>query len=743
MNLEFLNVLGKDFKGGKLKLLKSKKLFFFSSEEFLISFDIHEKKMKSFDLGVDSFIITFDIKEHRNFVIIFYENGCVVLFDINTRKIMGKIIFKNQCLRVKWSPVGKLFAGSVANLIQIWTTPFYFSKEKSNFFLTYTLISKCNEIWDFDWNHNGKILIIGGNDDKIRIFYLRNRKRVGINTYIKNSKEIHSIKFCLEGGEFWILTRKNILRKYKLPMKNRSSKIKNNLVGSILSSLFSYKLKKEIGLLTVSKLKTISSSIIQGYTSGILVIFEIPPIPKRKENLSLMNKLSIFLIPYKRFDFFKIEISALSISDDLEFILIGSYTQRKIVVLNKSKPLTLISHKNEHENFTCISISYNDKLVCTGSSNGILKIWSVKLGFVLLFFRNFFKLISKTIFLNKTSRFILSCCTDGTIKLIDLQKLIVVRIMECLKKFNSFEFLDINHSNKLVISSCTVTFKIFIWSLKNGKLKEILDNTNFMIYGLRFIKKRNKIISNNKTGILKIWTLNISWNNPLKINCNTIFINTNISAIAFSPYFNELAVFSNLGQLVILNNNTFTAIGKITCYSKEILRSCDTGFNMFEKTFLEYSGDGRFILLKNNKQNIIVSRNNIKQPYFTKIIKKIDMVEKVIVNYFPNYLKTRSSSEKKGKKNITINIHSFHTSEKWIFQLNNHMTILGLNKNIEKLDKVLYVKVLKEKEKFLLRIIQRFFLYKKYHLLKFLFFYFPSKIKFIIISLLLSNTMVK
>jgi len=264
-----------------------------------------------------------------------------------------------------------------------------------------------------------------------------------------------------------------------------------------------------------------------------------------------------------------------------------------------------------------------------------------------------------------------------------------------------------------------------------------------MIYGLRFIKKRNKIVSNNKTGVLKIWTLNISWNNPLKITCNTIFINTNISAIAFNPYFNEVAVFSNLGQLVILNSNTFKAIGKITCYSKEILRNCDTGFNLFEKTFLEYSGDGRFILLKNNKQNIIVSRNNIKQTYFTKIIKKIDIVEKVIVNYFPNYLQTRPFIEKKGKKNITVNIHSFHISEKWIFQLNNHMTILGLSKNIERFDKVLYVNVLKKKEKFLLRIIQQFFLYKEYHLLKFLFLYFPSKIKFIIISSLLSNTMVK
>jgi len=712
MNLDFLNVFGNGFKGGKLKLLYEKKKFFFHSGEFLISFDIFEKKMKSFDLGLNSVITTFDIQEHSNLAIILYENGCVVLFDINFKKILGKIIFKNQCLRVKWSPIGKIFAGSVANLIQIWATTRHTSKKNSNFFLTYTLTSSCGEIWDFDWNRNGKILIIGGNDGKIRIFYLRNKKRLSINTFLKNSIEIQAIKFSLNGGEFWVLTRNNILKKYKLFFKKFRSKIKNSITESSISSLTSYRLKKETSLLTVSELKPSSSAIIQGYTNGILVIFEIPASTKKiVENFSLASNCSPFLIPYRRFEFFKVEISTLSISSDLELILIGSYTQRKITVLNKLKPITIVSHKNKNknENFTCISISYNDKLICTGNSNGILQIWSVNLGSALLFFRNHFKRISKTIFLKKTSRFVLSCCTNGTIKLIDLKKLIVVRVMEYLKGFKSFKFFDINHSNKLLVSSCTIGFKVFIWSLKNGKLKEILENSDFIISGLRFLKKKNKIVSNSKNGDLKIWTLGLSWNAPPKINCNSIFINNEILAMAINPFFNEIVIFSNLGQLVVLNSNTFKVIGKILCYSKKATKKHCKRLNIFGKTLLKYSGDGRYILLKNNKQNIVISRNNIKKSYSTKIMEKIDILEKVKVNYYPDYLKTCSFHVKKDKKYIIIDIQSFHNSKKWIFQSKNYMTILGMTTEPNKFNKILPLSDLKKKENFLLRIVHRFF----------------------------------
>lgn len=740
MNIEILNVLGKNYKGGRIKLVQRKRRFFFLSGELLISFDIFKKKLKSFDFGFKSMIVTFDIQETGKLGVILSEKGQIVLFNFEIKKIIGKITFKNQCLKTKWSPIGKFFATLTGNMVQIWKIPLAVTKNLFEFFLTYTFDSDSNDIWDFDWDRSGKTLITVGVDSTIRIFRLNTKKKSVRSTFLKHSEEINLVKFGVERGEFWILTRKNILKKSKFFLKDKTLKFNYTKTKNTFSNLSTYRLKNEVGLLSTSKLEPDSMSVIQGYSNGILVIFEIP-VDEEKFSKNLRDKryhLKI-LSPIRRFDFFKIEISTLSISKDLNIILIGSYKQRKIFILNKLKPITLISNKDRIGKFTSACISFNDKLICTGNSNGILQLWSMNFGISLLFFRNHSKKILKTLFLKKTSRFVLTFSLDGTIKLFDLKKLIIVRTMENTERFDRFEFFDINYSNKLLISSSVDKNDIFIWSLKTGHLKEILKNTNFEISSLNFLEKKNNIISNNKSGVFKIWILDFFQNMSFKISCKTIHINTEIFAVAFNPVFKEMVFFSNFMQIVILKNNTFKVIGKLTCYSRNFT---PTGFktSIFNrKTLMGYSSDGKYILITTSEKSILLLRENIKIPESQQKTKGFKGSENLKINFSPDYLKNGSDIEKK----CIVDFKCFNVTNNWLF-LFPQSIIITSSDNFKSLPNRIYpLEICRKKEKFLLRIIQKLLLGKNYHLVKILFYYFPKNIKQIICLILLTNSFIK
>ena len=493
MNINFINAFNQNFGGGNIKLVAEKNFFFFPSKEYFVFFNYSSKKMKSFDLGLKSLIINFDVQSNGKLAVILFHNNYMILLDIAKNRINSRVKFKNQCSTVKWSPLGKFFASSVANFIQIWKSPNNTDKKAVDIFLTYSLAVNCTQLLDFNWDQSGKNIITGGNDFIVRIFYLRNKSKSKTGFLLRHIEELHLVKFCGVKNEFWVLTRKNLVEKFRFSRQNAFNKSSKLRESASRLNIYSYQLKREIGLLTVSELKPESSSVIQGYSNGILVLFEIPN-NKIKFSGKVKNGVCFcgYLTPFRKLDFFKVEISSVSASKDFKIILIGSYKDQKIIVLEKYKVITLLSQKQKNSNFTTISISPNNKMVCTGDSGGTLKIWSLNLGLVLLFFRNHFKKISRAIFMRKTSRFIISCSLDGVIKILDLKKSIIIKTLENIERPVKFEFFDLNYSNKLLISSCTNTSDIFIWSLISGNLKEILKNNNFNILTLKFLEKKKR-----------------------------------------------------------------------------------------------------------------------------------------------------------------------------------------------------------------------------------------------------------
>jgi len=736
MDIKILNVIGNNFRGSEIKLIEKTREFFFLSCGFLISFSFFNKKIKSYHLGLNCFITAFDIQQNNHHGLIIGQNNYLMLIDLKLKKIKSKVGFKNNCLKIKWAPFGKFFALSTANCVQIWKISFI-SNKFSNISLINTFVICCRLVLDLDWDQTGKFLISGGDDGSIRIFRLRNKMKLKINWFLLNMKEIQVLKIYSKKEEFWVLNRKNILKKLKFSHKKFDKQV------SFFNS-YSCKLKKEDGLLTVSEIKPESSVIIQGYASGILVFFEIPE--KRKQFLKIFKKEGYkteTLIPFKMLDLLKFQISSLCVSRNLEIILVGSYKNQRIVILNKFKPVTLLSNKNNASRYTTISISPNDKLVCTGDSVGSLQLWSLNSGISLVFFHNHYRCILKTIFIKKSSRFILSCSADGSLKIFDLKKLIVVKTFENNANSNRFELFDVNYSNKLLIGSCEKNQQLHIWSLKTGNLIEIIPNANFKTISLQFLRKKNQFISNDKNGYFKLWNLYLVRNSSLKIGCKTIHINIEILTLALNPLLDELAVFSVAGVLLIFTTDKFELKKKLLLYPKLLNKAFCKNILFKEKTIIRYSNDGKFLFLNNREHNFLILIENSIDFGINESNSKTKFNVNMSKNFFPFKLQNLFHNKNRNQNSKIIEIQSFCWGKNWIVLFDNHILVLGVNNTNFELRKNYFLDNLKSCELYSNRVIQNLVFKGYLYLLKTFFNYISSKRKRLCFKIFSINSKIK
>ena len=549
--------------------------------------------------------------------------------------------------------------------------------------------------------------------------------------------EIQVLKIFSTQKEFWVLNRKNILKKLKFSHKKSDKQVS-------FFNFYCCKLKKEVGLLTVTEIKPESSIIIQGYASGILVFFEIPE--KRKQILKIFKKeryKTETLIPFKMLDLLKFQISSLCVSKNLEIILVGSYKNQKIVILNKFKPVTLLSSKNNVSKYTTISVSPNEKLVCTGDSEGTLQLWSLNSGISLVFFHNHYKCILKTIFIKKSSRFILSCSADGSLKIFDLKKLIIIKTLEKNVNFNRFELFDVNYSNKLLIGSCESNQQLHIWSLKTGNLIEIISNAKLTIISLQFLRKKNQFISNDKNGCLKLWNLYLVRNSSLKIGCKTIHINIEILTLAINPLLDELAIFSVSGVLLILTTDKFELRKKLLLYPKLLNNVFCKNIPIKKKTIIKYSNDGRFLFLNIREHNFLILIENSIDFEINESNSKTKSKENIGKNFFPVKLQNLFYNKKSNRNHKIIEIQSFRRSKNWIVLFDNHMLVLGVNNINFELGNNYFLGTIESRDIYSNRVIQNLVFKGYLYLLKKFFKYISSKRKKMYFKIFSINSKIK
>jgi len=277
---------------------------------------------------------------------------------------------------------------------------------------------------------------------------------------------------------------------------------------------------------------------------------------------------------------------------NVRFFSLGNLKKGKIIVYDREKEEINVIYESFFETPSCLAVSSNDKLLIVGDNKGTITIWSIKTGFCILKFSNHLLAINKVSFFKFFSRLAISASKDGSLKIYDLKKCMVIRTFSCKLKKKNFDSLAVNYSGFFIASSCQKTFKIHIWSLKKGVLIEILNGHESYINKLFFFGKRLKILSSSWDKTFRIW----QFENYNKLNysciCDIFRTKGKILGTCLNPNSKEIAFFVQNDGFLFFNLILKKVVFRIKNSLKKGFKTLNFSENTYKNLAMTYSFNG-------------------------------------------------------------------------------------------------------------------------------------------------------
>lgn len=585
------------YTGGKIAFTPDGKELAFASGNKISKIDILRKKVEPLTFYLRSIVLSLDIERRGNFMIVIDSTNLMVLIDLKKKEIRGKCILRNNGILLKWSPRGKYFAAVIKNDIQVWKPNLNSSNGHSSFQLSRTYNGSYGPIWDIDWDQTGDFLISGGQDKIVRIFSFRKKKNFFEINVKEFQEEIFFVKFLKNFDYFLVLTKDNSLTTWSFLPNTPKSVLTWGGEKLKVKMLTKSKIWVEKKLVSAVFLNLNSNTMFIGQMNGKVCAFDISVFlseetQKRKKLLPLKPKILFSIETGYSLDS---SISSISGSSNSGLIAIGKFKNGKIIVFDQISNKVLFFYGNSKNHFTCFDIAHNNRVVCTGNRKGSMNIWSKISGFCLVKFFNHIREINKVIFLRNNSRIIISSSSDGTLKVFDLQKGVIIRTLFSVGSQKNFDMISPDDSGFFIAGSCKKTFLICIWSIKNGTLIESLQGHTSPIRALSFLKNRISLISGSLDKTLRIWNLENLMSNKT-CSCDFFNVYEKITKIVIHPKKYEIVILSKSGFFYFFN---FRELSWATCFFKT------TNTNFKKKKFASikvsissicYSFDGTFFI---------------------------------------------------------------------------------------------------------------------------------------------------
>ena len=208
-----------------------------------------------------------------------------------------------------------------------------------------------------------------------------------------------------------------------------------------------------------------------------------------------------------------------------------------------------------------ISYSADGNFVVSGGHDGKLKIWNVISGFCTVTFSEHTSAISALKF-SSNKKFFVSASLDGTVRAYDMTRYRNFRTFTA-PRLVQFSCVALDHSGELVAAGAQDDFDIYLWSIKFGRLLEVLSGHESPVMTLDFspVSTSSTLVSGSWDRCIKVW-------NCLESNSahETIEVLSDVVCVAFKPNGEEVAVATLNGTIAVFdvksNSQLYSIEGK-------------------------------------------------------------------------------------------------------------------------------------------------------------------------------------
>ncbi|KAG1660074.1 hypothetical protein FOA52_006420 [Chlamydomonas sp. UWO 241] len=511
MNFRFSNLLGAPYRGGNLLIHGNELLTPVGNRVGTI--DLVQSTSQTMPFENLKQIRTLCISPSGALLLSIDEDGRALLINKHRRALLHHFSFKGPVAVAKFSPDGKYIAVGVGRLVQVWKTP-SFEKQMAPMALHRTYGQCHADVLDLDWSPDSRFIAAVSKDIIARVFSLNPYKGyepavlaghrdgvVGIffsSVAMRKAAQVDGKDLPLlytvskDGAIFaWAFTPKP-KGGFKQPGKGGAKAAVEGdeeedeekeeeeeegpgldpndfpfLARGKWSLSEKHYLCQRGARVSAADLHKGTGTLVVGYSSGMFEIVSLP-------SFDSLQSLSVS----------KERVTSLAFNANGDWIAVGCAKLGQLLVWEWRSDSYVLKTQGHYFDVAATAFSPDGALIATGSDDRKVKIFQQSSGFCFVTFTEHTAPVTAVAFL-PSGHALVSASLDGTVRAFDLVR---YRNFRTMTSPNPVQFgcLAVDPGGEIVAAGTRDTFQIYVWSLKTGRLLDVLSGHEGPVSALAF-----------------------------------------------------------------------------------------------------------------------------------------------------------------------------------------------------------------------------------------------------------------
>ncbi|XP_060652444.1 periodic tryptophan protein 2 homolog [Drosophila nasuta] len=650
---KFSNLLGTIYRNGNLVFTPDGNSVISPVGNRITVYDLKNNKSRTLSLESRYNYTNIALSPDGSLMLAINETGDAQLISMVSCTVIHRHKFQTGVQCVSFSPDGSYFAVARENLVLIFSAPGEITGEYNPFVLKRSFLGGYDDVTWLDWSSDSKLLAIGCRDSSTKICaikHTRNFRTYNLSGHTdaivscffeSNSLHINTVsrngQLCLwecsmapsdlvEADETDVAPPQ---RKKKATAKKNGSDEENESEDDVdnhversqvetngteddneikdeeirKSHPFFYsklgrhylanepRKEKRDALLTAANYNRQTKVLVVGFSTGAFYLYELP-------DVNMIHSLSISDYP----------ISTALFNCTGDWVALASKEIGQLLVWEWQSEQYIMKQQGHSSEMTCIAYSPDGQYIATGGEDSKVKLWNTQSSFCFVTFSEHTSGVSAVTF-SRNKKFLVSSSLDGTVRAFD-----IIRYRN-FRTFTSptpaqFACVAVDYSGELVVAGGQDVFDIYLWSIKTGKLLEVISGHEGPVTSVAFspVPTSSTLISGSWDKTVKIW-------NCLESNSEheTIDALSDVTSVTFSPSGEEVAVSTLSGTITVFDVKSATQVTTIEgrddlgggrLETDVVTAKTNTQSNYFST--IEYSADGECLLAAGKSANICI-----------------------------------------------------------------------------------------------------------------------------------------
>lgn len=290
------------------------------------------------------------------------------------------------------------------------------------------------------------------------------------------------------------------------------------------------------------------------------------------------------------------KITSLAFNPSGDWVAVGSAALGQLLVWEWRSETYVLKQQGHYFDVSAVTFSPDGAYLATGADDAKVKVWTLVNGFCFVTFADHTAPVTAVAFA-PSGHAVLSASLDGTVRAFDLVRYRNFRTMTTPTPVQ-FSSLAIDPGGEIVVAGSSDTFQIFVWSLKTGRLLDVLAAHEGPVVSLGFAPGAPLLASASWDATVRTWDVFSG-----KGGVEELQHSHDVLALAWRPDGRQLASSTLDGQIYLWD--PIEAELQATIHGRRDIaggrlrsdrRTADNTSSGRAFTSLAYSADGAYLL---------------------------------------------------------------------------------------------------------------------------------------------------